>query len=288
MPQDLQDFVGVPLQYYQPVPTPVPVQTLLNWIRFAEDYVEQETGLLLCPTWVASPPLLSPVAAANSGVVPASSETGGQVIGKDYDLEDAAYDFFLDRSQDSGWTCQPLRYRPVRNAVQPSRIVTEQDFNGVKNVSFIYPLLEQFFRVPPSWFVTDADEGLIRLVPAENVAILPLWSLQLAVLGFSDTLPGGLYLQYTAGLMPNDYNSRWRFVQELVLSIAAIRALSAIQGTLNMGLTEHSTQQDGVMFTAKYSEKGPYWGLIQQFTQQRNELMYSVQTKLGGPIMLTL
>ena len=57
LPNDLQQFVGVPLQYYQPVPTPVPPEQLIEWIRYSEDWVEQNTSLLLCPTWVASPPV---------------------------------------------------------------------------------------------------------------------------------------------------------------------------------------------------------------------------------------
>ena len=288
LPQDLQDFVGVPLQYYQPQPSPVSPHTIISWIRYAEDWVESETSILLTPTWVASPPLLQPGVPQLTGVVPAGSGSAIQVLGQDYDLADAGYDFYIDRYKDNGWGCQPLRYRPLRNVTQPSRILSTGDFNATKNMSFIYPLLEQFFRVPQSWIVEDEDFGLIRTVPSSNVAILPLFAMQLAMLGFSEILPNGLWLQYTAGLMPNDYNTRWRFIKELVLCIAAIRALSSIQGTISMGLLEHSTTVDGMSFTAKYDRKGPFSGLIDQFTKQRDELIGTAYTKVAGPAIMTL
>lgn len=287
LPQDLQNFVGVPLQYYQPVPTPVPPQTILNWIRYAEDEVEQATSILLCPTWIASPPLLQPGTPALTGVVP-SSGGGNQILGQDYDRADAGYDFYTTNFKDSGWGCQPLRYRPIRNVTQPSRILATQDFTGVKNLSFIYPLLEQFFRVPPSWIVEDQDFGLIRMVPSSNVAILPLFALQLSMLGFSENLPQGLWLQYTAGIMPNDYNTAWRFIQQLVLCIAAIQALSSIQGTINLGVLKHTTLIDGVSFSAEYDKAGPFAGLIQQFTKQKDDLMHQAISKVAGPTIVTL
>jgi len=286
-PQDLQNFVGVPLQYYQPTPTPVSAETILGWIRYAEDWVEQETSLLLAPTWVASPPLLQQGQTQDTQVVPSSGQ-GIQIIGQDYDLADAAYDFFFPRAQDEGWMVQSLRYRPIRNVTQPARILSQQDYSGVKNISYIYPLLSEYFRVPRTWLVEDQDFGLVRLVPAENVQELPLFSMQLAFMGFAESIPGALYFQYTAGLMPNDYNSRFRFIQQLVLAAAAIQALSSIQGSVSMGLISHSTLIDGVQFQAKYSENGPFGSLIQQFKKQRDELLNVTFTKVAGPQIITL
>lgn len=286
-PQDLQDFVGVPLQYYQPVPTPVPPQTILNWIRYAEDWVEQETSLLLAPTWVASPPLLQQGQTQDTGVRPGSGQ-GIQIQGQDYDLADAAYDFFFPRAQDEGWMVQPLRYRPIRNVTQPARILSQQDWTGVKNISYIYPLLSEYFRVPRTWLVEDQDFGLIRLVPAESVQMLPLFAMQIAFLGFAESLPGALYFQYTAGLTPNDYNTRFRFMQQLVLAAAAMTALASVQGTINMGMVLHATLIDGVQFQAKYSENGPFGNLIQQFKKQRDELLNVAFTKVSGPSIITL
>ncbi len=286
-PSDLQDFVGIPLQYYQPTPSPVPSSVLQGWIRYAEDWVEQETGLLLTPTWVASPPCTQLGQTTDTGVIPAS---GGliQQQGIDYDLADAAYDFFFPRAQDEGWMVTPLRYRPIRNVASPARMISEQDFSAVKSFAFIYPLLSEFFRVSRTWFVEDQDYGLIRLVPAENVQMLPLFSMQIALLGFAESVPGALWLQYTAGLTPNDYNTRFRFVQELVLAKAAIRALSAIQGTINMGMIQHQTQVDGVSYMGRYSEKGPFGYQIEQYERQVDALLQSVFTKISGPAFITI
>src|SRR5581483_2124839 len=88
---DLRAFFGIPIQIYGNPPTAIPDLTLLNWIRYAEDYVEQETGLLLCQTQVASPPAVNPQQCTSIGLTPVSGTYMQQ--GLDYDLEDAAYDF---------------------------------------------------------------------------------------------------------------------------------------------------------------------------------------------------
>ena len=287
MPSDLQNFAGVPLQYYQPIPTPVPDAVLIDAIRNAEDYVENETGLLLTPTWVASPPSVQVGQNTDMGLV-SSSGSQIQLQGQDYDLPDAAYDFYFPRAQDEGWMVQSLRYKPVRNVTQPSRIISQNDFTGVKNFSYIYPLLDTYFRVPPTWFVEDQDFGLIRLVPSSDVAMLPLFAIQLSVMGWAETLPGALWLQYTAGLTPSDYNTRFRFIKQLVLSIAAIQILGTIQGTVNMGISQHNTLVDGVQYMAKYNDKGPFAGLIENFIRQRDELMHMALTRVAGPSIITL
>lgn len=286
-PQDLQNFVGIPLQYYQPTPTPVPYEVLQGWIRYAEDWVEQETSLLLAPTWVASPPCLQAGQTEATGVKP-SSGSQIQMLGQDYDLADAAYDFFFPRAQDEGWMVQSLRYRPIRNVTSPARILSEQDFTAVKGFSYIYPLLSEFFSVPRTWFVEDQDFGLIRLVPAESIQMLPLFAMELAFMGFAESIPGALWLQYTAGLTSNDYNSRFRFIKELVLAKASIRALSAIQGTINMGVLQHQVLIDGVSYMSKFSETGPFGYQIKQYEAQVESLLESAISKVAGPSLITL
>ena len=125
---------------------------------------------------------------------------------------------------------QTLRYRPVQ-----SMGYSPANPTAVKNIAFIYPLLNVFFRLPRAWIVEDRDYGLIRMVPATNTQMLPLWAMQLAFMGFAESLPNGLWFQYTAGLTPNDYNSRFSFMKELVLAEAALTALNSIQGTINLG-----------------------------------------------------
>jgi hypothetical protein len=279
---DLQQAAGVPLQYYNTNPaTPVPSAQILSWIRDAEDWVEQETGLLLTPTWVASPPEIQPYAAQATGVNTATA--AGQVQGIDYDLADAGYDFIFDRAQENGWMVQPLRYRPIRN-VHP----TAADFTAIKNMAGIYPLLSSFFRVPPSWFVEDQDFGMVRIVPAENVQMLPLFAMQLSFMGFAESVPGAWHFQYTAGLTQTDYSTRFRFIKRLVLCAAAVYALGSIQGTINMGLQRTSVLVDGMQTQLQYAESGPFGSLINNFTRERDELLGTALTKVAGPIILTL
>jgi hypothetical protein len=282
MPNDLQAFVGVPIQIYGNPSTPVASGTVLNWIRWSEDYVEQESNLLLTPTWVASPPTRQPAATIATGLT-VSGAGNVQKLGVDYDLEDAAYDFFFSRAQDEGWMIQSLRYRPL--------LVDEfytGGYTAVKNVAYIYPLLDDFFRVPPTWFVTDHDFGLIRLVPAANVQMLPLFAMQLAFMGFAQSIPGGLWFQYTAGLKQSDYATRFSFIKQLVLAQAAIQALSTIQGTINFGAKNYEMSVDGMQYKTGYSENGPYNGLIQRFTLMRDDLMRTAINKVSGPMLITL
>jgi len=282
MPQDLQNFVGVPLTYYGNPPTPVASGTMVQWIRFAEDYVERETGLLLCQSWVAAPPALMPGTPQSIAVAVQGSSGMQQQLGVDYDVYDAAYDFWFPRAQDDGWMNYSVRYRPVRSVAYDPL-----DFNGIKRMAYIYPLLNEFFQVPPSWLVTDEDKGMIRLVPATNVQMLPLFALQLSFMGFSDSVPGGIWLQYTAGLTQADLMTRYSFVKELVLAQAAIQALQTVQGTINLGATSTSTAVDGLSYTTQYNPKGPYSGLIDYFTKMRNELIASVKSKVAGPMFIT-
>lgn len=275
-PSDLAGFVGVPLQFQGNPPIPITQPTLYQWIRWAEDSIEQDTSLLLCQTWVASPPAQTLQQTLALGIVPAASGDY-QRLGYDYDLADTAYDFQFPRAQDEGWMYNVLRYRPVQ-----STNYTTTDYTAVKNTAYVYPLLNQFFRMPINWNVEDRDYGLIRYVPAANVEMLPLFAMQLAFMGFSENVPGAIWLQYTAGLTPYDYQSRYSFVKELVLCETAITALGIIQGSVNLGVGEFQTQIDGLLYRAKYDPNGAYAGLIRTFTKRRDELKARVMSKLNG------
>lgn len=279
-PQDLQNFVGVPLQYYGNPPVPVDNATISGWIRYAEDTVEQETSILLTQTWVASPPTLTPPQTLAVGLLVSSGSNGYQNQGIDYDLADAAYDFEFPRAQDEGWMYLTLRYRPVQ-----SMSYSPTNYTAVKNTSFIYPLLNTFYRMPPAWNVEDRDFGFIRYVPAANVQMLPLFAMQLAFMGFAESVPGAMWLQYTAGLTPFDYGSRFSFIKELVLAIAAVRALSSIQGTINMGILELTTQVDGLLQRRKYDTAGPFGSLINSFNAQKKDLMNRAKNMVSGPMI---
>lgn len=283
LPSDLRAFVTVPLQdYSQKPPVPVSDATLLQWIRFAEDWIETETGILLCQTWVASPPAVTQAQAQAIGITTTSSG-GFQLMGFDYDLSDAAYDFIFPRAQDEGWMIYSLRYKPVKD-------VEYGPFNttAIKNMSYVYPLLNEFFRVPPEWMVEDHDFGLVRLVPAVNVQMLPLFAMQLAFMGFAESVPGAIWLQYRAGLTANDYNSRWAFMKQLVLAQAAMTALQSVQGTINMGAAEYRMFVDGLQYGTKYFPNGPFGFLINQFQRQRGQLMAQALSKVGGPVFSTV
>jgi hypothetical protein len=277
MPADLAAFIGIPMQIYGNPPTPIPDATVLRWIRFAEDQVERETTILLCQTWVASPPVKT---APETSAVGLGTVSGIQRLGVDYDIEDSGYDFMFDRAQDNGWMVQQLRYRPIKSLID-----SEQ---ALKNLAYIYPLLSTFFRVPPTWMVEDQDYGLIRVVPSTNVQMLPLFAVQLSVMGFADSVPQGLWFQYTAGLTPNDYNSSYSFMLELVLTTAAIRALTSIQLSVNFGALETQMAVDGLNYKTRYDPKGAFAGPIAAFEAQRKALMKTARTKVSGIVLTTL
>jgi hypothetical protein len=253
----------------------------MQWIRWAEDYVEQDAGLLLCQTWVASPPARPSAAAVNVGITAAAS--GFQQLGYDFDLGDSAYDFLFPRAQDEGWMIYSLRYRPLRET-----IYTDSDFTAIKLISYNYPLLNEYFRVPPQWFVEDHDYSLIRLVPAANVQMLPLFAMQLAFMGFAESVPGAIWMQYTAGLSRNDYNTRFSFIPTLVLAQAAMTALSIMQGGINLGALEYRMLMDGAQYITKYDPRGPYAGLIERYQNMRDDLMIRVRSRISGPVLSTI
>lgn len=277
---DLERFISMKIQTFGNPPIPVDPQTVLEWIRWAEDDIESETNVRLCQTWIASPPAKS---LAQVNAVGLRVQDYYQQLGIDYDLADAPYDFFFDRAQDEGWLYQRLRWRPVKQVevADPTGIVS-QNFTGTKNVSFIYPLLNEYFRMPQSWIVEDQNRGLVRMVPSTSVQMLPLFAMQLAFMGFAQSVPGGLWFQYIAGLTANDYNSEWSFMKQLVLSRAAITAFQSMQTSINFGAIETQVQADGLSRRVKYSEKGPFNAQIMQMQAQADRLLRRAKQKGGG------
>jgi hypothetical protein len=278
-PQDLRNFVGVPLVRYGRPPVPMTDREIMEILRSAEDYVEQCTGLLLTPTQVASAPTRNQqqsLAASING----RAANGGMQLGQDYDLGDAPYDFKFERARDDGWLIQSLRYKPLR--------ILDGSTTAIQQIAYIYPLLNDYFQIPVTWFVEDLDFALVRIVPSVNVTMLPLFALQLSVQGFSQSVPGGMWYQYSAGLTPYDYQVRFRFVKELILSQAAIIALMSVQGTVNNGLDSSAILADGVQQTYKYRADGSYRDLIKAFTTRRDELQERTLLAVGGPVIEVL
>lgn len=280
---DLQKYMLTPLVYYSPfggTPTPIDADTITDWIRWAEDEIETETNVRLCQTWIAAPAAKS---LAQTLALNLSVSGLYQQMGVDFDYEEPGYDFLFDRWRDEGWGVTRLRCRPVKSVswYDPGS-VTSPNATGMKNVAFIYPLLNEYFRMPSTWFVEDQNRGLVRFVPATSVQMLPLFALQLAMLGFAQSVPQGLWFQYTAGLTASDYVSDWSFMRQLVLAKAAIQAFQAMQTSVNMGATEVQTTGDGLSQRIKYSEKGVFWAQIQQQQEKVKPLMRRAISKVGG------
>jgi hypothetical protein len=133
--------------------------------------------------------------------------------------------------------------------------------------------------------VEDLDFALMRIRPAVDVTMLPLFALQLSVQGFSNSVPGGIWYWYTAGLTPLDFQMRFRFMRELVLLKAAIVALMTVQGTVNQGLESTSVLTDGVQTNYKYRPDGAYADLIKNYTKRAEELTLRAISMVGGPVM---
>lgn len=274
--QDVRDFAGVPLGYRSGTTTTLMADSDIQAvIRAVEDGFEQTTSILLTPTQVASPPARTALEAFSAAITPVGG-TGPMLLGVDYDLADAAYDFKYDRAIDNAWLIQSLRYRPLR--------IANGDPTAIKQMAYVYPLLNQFFQIPPSWWVEDLDSALVRVVPAENVQALPLFALQLAVQGFAQSVPGGIWLQYTAGLTPVDYSTRFGFISTMIKCGAAAVCLGMVQGTVNQGLDSTSVLTDGVQTTFKYRNGGAYADLIQRF-QEQYERFQEQAMRMTAPVV---
>lgn len=276
-PSDLANFIGLPLNIGGPNGTPISNVMLLNFIRWAEDAIEAETGLLLCESWVASPPEIT------TGQALGAQLPSPQRMGVNYDIADAAYDFRFQTFLQEGWGYLVSRYKPLR-LIGPSDL----NYTAIQNDAFIYPLLNEFFQIPPSWIVEDGDFGLIRIVPATNVQMLPLFAIQIAVMGFAQSIPGGIHLQYTAGLTPSDYSAKWSFVSQYVMAEAAIQILTTMQASINWGATDLMVMIDLLKNEQKYSPEGALIGPITAFTKIRDTMKARVNNYIVGPYVYEL
>jgi hypothetical protein len=274
MPNDLQNFIGIPTIFNTNPPEPMDGTQLLGIIRQAEDWVEQNSGILLAKAWIASPPV-SQASLAATNIIITSPSGNGQVYGTDFDIPDSGYDFYYRRFLMEGWGIQQLRYRPLKN---------------IYYLSFIYPLLSEFFQIPLSWIVQDLDASFLRIVPSANVQMLPLFAMQLAFMGFAQSLPQALYFQYIAGLDALDYASKYAFMKTLVLSAAAVIVLGILQGTVNYGAIRQATSVDGLRYDTSYPSTGAaYGGLILTFKNQRDELLRTaIDLVRGAPAFFSL
>jgi hypothetical protein len=271
---DLNAFLQLPN-----IPLSDPAAT--QWIRWAEDDIETETNVRLCQTWIAAPPAKSSQA---TNLVNIGVKYNYQQLGVDYDFSEAGYDFFFDRAKEEGWLYQRLRWRPVKGVelCDPSGIIDPENFTGIKNIAMIYPLLNEFFRIPQLWTVEDQNRGLVRMVPAVNVSILPLVAMQLSFMGFASSVPSGLWYQYLAGLTAVDYEANWSFMRQLILARAGATALTLIQTGINMGVLETMTQVDGLALRMRYSERGPFYATIKNLQDMSAKLTTRAKMMGGG------
>jgi hypothetical protein len=279
-PGDLQNYMGTPIVNFGPPPVPIDPSVITGWIRQAEDDIETVTNVRLCQTWIAAP-----AAKTNQQkqALNLSTQDNFQQPGIDFDYEEPGYDFEFSRWRDEGWGFTRLRCRPVKSIslFDPTGIVSSNAV-GMKNVAFIYPLLNDFFRMPSTWIVEDQNRGLIRFVPATSIQMLPLFALQLTTMGFAQSVPQGLWFQYTAGLTAADYASDWSFMRQLVLARASVTAWQSMQFSINFGAVEVHTIADGLSQRIKFSEKGPMNAQIGQQQTIVDALMKRAKSKVGG------
>jgi hypothetical protein len=280
-PNDLRAYIQIPLQQYSNPPIPISDDTIFGWIRDAEDEIETETNIRLCQTAIAAPPAKTQ---QESQLLGLNTVYNYQQLGLDYDYAEPGYDFFFERARDEGWLYQRLRWRPVKGVdyVDPAGIMSAANLNGTKNVAFIYPLLNEYFRMPQSWVVEDQNRGLVRFVPATSVQMLPLFAMQLAFMGFAENVPQGMWFQYTAGLTRSDYAGSWAFMKQLVLARSAVTALKSMQLSVNFGALETTTQVDGLLFRSRYDPKGAFAGAIEAFSDEVKRLTRRAKTMGGG------
>ena len=279
-PNDLRNYVQVPIQRYGNPPQPIDDCDIFGVIRDAEDEIEKETNIRLCQTWIAAPAAKTAQETQLLGLV---TQNNYQQLGIDYDYAEPGYDFFFNRARDEGWLFQRLRWRPVKSVDfnDPTGSVSN-NVTGVKNIAFIYPLLNEYFRVPVTWIVEDQNRGLVRVVPATNVQMLPLFAMQLAFMGFAENVPQGMWFQYTAGLTAADYQNEFRFMRQLVLARAGVTILKTMQLSVNYGALETSIQADGLMQKMRFDPKGAFAGAIIAFEDEVKRLTMKAKQMVGG------
>jgi hypothetical protein len=285
-PSDLQNFLNIPLQAQGLNTQPIPDDVLITWIRWAEDEIEQRTGVMLTSTWVASPQEVQAGAAQAANI---KTPDGYMVLGRDFDYNDAPYTFDYSRYEDEGWGALSFRHKPLKDVTYtPNNVAgAGQGFTAVKSMVYIYPLLSQFYAIPLQWVIEDPLASYITLVPSTNVIMLPIYAMQLAMMGFSRTLPGAIHVQYICGFTDNDYATTFSFVKQLVLTKAAIQALRSLQTSISVGTSEQRTIINNWEQQVKYNP-APFRGPIEDFEKLEKKLMNRLVNELVGPFMNTL
>ncbi len=283
-PSDLQNFIGIPLQL-QGQTNPISDAALIQWIRYAEDEVETKCSCFLTPTWIASPAEIQPGAVQAAGLL---TPDGRMLLGRDYDYSDAPYDFDIMRWKEEGWGIVSFRHRPLQDIAYTPNLVQGQmqGFSAVKNFVLFYPLLNQFYQIPATWFVEDPYAAILRIVPAVNITMLPIYAIYIGMMGFAQSLAGGLHFQYVAGFTDVDLSGRFSFIKQLVLAKAAIQAMRTIQPTINAGMIEATVNMGNWEQTLKYPA-APFSGFIDSWKDLEARLENRLINDLG-PCLGTL
>lgn len=283
---DVQNFVNIPLQAQGLNTLPLPESTIIQWIRWAEDEVEQRTGAMLTTTWVSSPMEVQ-TGAANAANIKVPN--GYMVLGRDCDYADTPYTFDYNRYKDEGWGALSLRHKPLKDITYTPNDVAGpgQGFTAIKSMVYIYPLLSQFYAIPLQWIVEDPLASYITLVPSTNVVMLPIYAMQLAMMGFAQSLPGAIHTQYVCGFTDSDYAGSFSFVKQLVLAKVAIQALRSLQTSISVGTTEQRITINNWEQSTKYNP-APFRGAIEDFEHLEKKLMNRMVNELIGPFVNTL
>lgn len=146
-------------------------------------------------------------------------------------VEEPGYDMEPDFFTGERWGYLLVRHKPII-AVQSMRFVYPNPMTGV-------------FTVPPEWIRLDKKYGHIRLVPGAQAFAPPLavWSMQ--IMGGGRTIPQMIQLRYTSGL--TDAAAQWPDLQDLVLRMAAMRAMQGIFPSSSQSISADGlSQSDGI------------------------------------------
>lgn len=272
MPSDVEQFLGSRIQYYGNTNMiPMNPDTIIQFIRYAEDELERTGSLLLCDTQVAASPigyddfLSIPNIAQSLQIQPVNGYY--QQLGLDYDIAEAPYDFFFEGWKDEGWGFNQFRHYPV---------------NRVQMLGFFYPLLNEYFEIPQSWFVLDRESAFLRIVPSANIQELPLFTIMLNFMGFAQTVPGGMIFMYEAGFRPYDYKGRWSIIREAILCRTAASILRSTQVGVNRGVTTMTIHADSLSQTTQYPSEGPFKAYIDEFDRMYKELFLKIKASVSG------
>jgi hypothetical protein len=212
------------------------------------------------------------------GVQRIVSDAKGRNLDPDtYDIDEPAYDWTADMFAGDRWGEFYLNHRPV---VDVSRFVVS--YPGMSLAQSV---------IPRSWVQLNREEAKVELVPGrggdDGLIAYQLRPILTGLHGGS-RLPNSIFVDYTAGITPQELRRRHNHLLQAIKARALLIGFSALTNARTGGLGSQSLSVDGLSRNENYhgGKYGPYSGAIEQLLQTEKDLVDAWRAAHREPLMI--